>query len=332
MVTIRDVAREANVSVGSVSRYLNGFELKKQNMLNIQAAIEKLNYEENIIAKGLKNNKSLSVGVVINSLTDVFATSIVTALESYLEENNYSIIICDYQEDPEKLERKLEFLKTRSVDGVILFHIEEPLPIFKEYKKAGIPIIAIDCPIKDFEADSIVVNNEAASIEAVTRLLEMGHERIGLIAGSQNRYIGRERLSGFTKAMAKNKVPFDETQIRIGNYKKESGYAEMNRLLKQKTPPTAVYVNNYYMTLGAVQAILEAKKSIPEDISIIGFDYFELSDILKPALTVIEQPVKQIGMAAGELMLRRIKGDFSDFPMQLMLDTSLLWRDSVKKN
>lgn len=331
MVTIRDVAREAKVSVGSVSRYLNGFQLKPQNMLNIQSAIKKLNYEENIIAKGLKNNKSLSVGVVINSLTDVFATSIVTSLESHLEKNNYSIIICDYQEDSEKLERKLEFLKTRSVDGVILFHIEEPLPIFKEYQKAGIPIIAIDCPIKEFEADSIVVNNQGASFEVVTRLIEAGHEHIGLIAGTQNRYIGRERLSGYMKAISASQLEFDEQQVRIGDYKKESGYAEMKALLQQETPPTAVYVNNYYMTIGAVQAILESKKTIPEDISIIGFDHFELSDMLKPALTVVEQPVKKIGTVAGELILRRIKGDLTDFPTQIMLHTTLLWRESVKE-
>lgn len=331
MATIRDVAKEAKVSVGTVSRYLNGFTLKEDNMKNIASAIEKLKYEENIIAKGLKNNRSLSIGVVINSLTDVFATSIVTAMESYLELNNYSIIICDYQQDIHKLNQKLEFLKTRSIDGVVVFHVEKSLPIFDEYKKAGIPIISIDCPIRDFETDSILVNNEGASYEAVNKLIEYGHKNIGVIAGSQDHYIGIERLKGYKKAMINASLPLAKEHMRTANYTKESGYVEMKNLLLCHKKVTAVYTTNYYMTLGAVQAILEANLRIPEDVSLIGFDYFELSDIFQHKLSVVKQPVEDIGIEAGKLILERIKGNREDFPLIKKLDTELYWRESVQK-
>lgn len=329
MATIREVAKEAGVSLGTVSRYLNGHQLKEANMRNIGAAIEKLGYEENIIAKGLKNNKSLSIGVVINTLTDVFATSIVTYLESYLEANNYSLILCDYQNDLSKLEQKLEFLRSRSVDGVVIFHLEKKLPVLNKFEKEGIPIVAVDSPIKDFETDTVLVDNYKASYDVVQKLAELGHKKIGIIAGSQDRFIGRERLNGFIDAMKKLGI-YAEATIEIGDYKKESGYVKAKKMLDQGEI-TALYTTNYYMTLGAVQAVYERQLMIPDDISIVGFDHFELSDIFQPKLTVVEQPVKQIGEMIGALLIQKIKNPTSTEKTVVELETSLLWRESVKK-
>ncbi|GGC86224.1 LacI family DNA-binding transcriptional regulator [Enterococcus wangshanyuanii] len=329
MATIREVAKEAGVSLGTVSRYLNGHQLKKTNMDNIRAAIEKLGYEENIIAKGLKNNKSLSIGVVINTLTDVFATSIVTYLESYLEENNYSLILCDYQNDLQKLEKKLEFLRSRSVDGVVIFHLEEKLAVLDKFRNEGIPIIAVDAPIADFQTDTVLVDNYHASYTVVEKLAKLGHKKIGVIAGSQDRFIGRERLNGYVDAM-KNLDLYDSSLVKIGDYKKESGYVKAGELLAEGEI-TALYSTNYYMTLGAVQAIYEQQLVIPEDVSVIGFDHFELSDILQPKLTVIEQPVQQIGETIGTLLIKKIKDSDSAENAVVELPTTLLWRDSTKK-
>jgi LacI family transcriptional regulator len=328
MATIREVAKEAGVSLGTVSRYLNGHQLKETNMKNIQAAIEKLGYEENIIAKGLKNNKSLSIGVVINTLTDVFATSIVTYLESYLEENNYSLILCDYQNDLSKLEKKLEFLRSRSVDGVVIFHLEEKLAVLDKFRQEGTPIIAVDAPITNFQTATVLVDNYQASYNVVERLAELGHKKIGIIAGSQDRFIGRERLNGYVDAMKKLGL-YEPSIIKIGDYKKESGYLNAKQLLAEEKI-TALYSTNYYMTLGAVQAIYERQLIIPEDVSVIGFDHFELSDILQPKLTVVEQPVQQIGETIGALLIQKIKHPEQVENSVIELQTSLLWRDSIK--
>jgi LacI family transcriptional regulator len=166
-----------------------------------------LGYEENIIAKGLKNNKTLSIGVVINVLTDVFATSIVTELETHLEANNYSLILCDYQNDfvklEQKLEQKLEFLRSRFVDGIVIFHLGQKLPILEQLEKEGIPIVAVDSPIRDFLSDAVLVDNYQASYDVVNKLFELGHQKIGIIAGTQDRFIGRERLNGYVDATRK---------------------------------------------------------------------------------------------------------------------------------
>lgn len=329
MVTIREVAKEAGVSIGTVSRYLNGHQLKTVNMVNIQKAIDKLGFEENFIAKGLKNNRSHSVGVLVNSLTDVFATSIVSSLENYLEENNYSLLLCDYQNDYQRLERKLEFLRSRSVDGIVIFHLEKNLPILNRLRDEGVAIVAVDSPIKAFKSDTVLVDNYQASFNAVDKLYENGHENIGIISGSTDRYIGSERFRGYEDSM-KTKEIFSEDLLVMGDYTKEAGYRGALTLLENKDI-TAIYSTNYYMTLGLVQALFEKGKKIPEDISVIGFDHFELSDIIEPKLTVIEQPIKEMGLAVGKLVLERITNKNMDHTTTIMMATNLLWRKSVKK-
>ena len=298
-------------------------------MVTIQRAIDKLGYEENIIAKGLKNNRSMSIGVLVNSLTDVFATSIVSSLENFLEVNNYSLLLCDYQNDHSRLERKLEFLRTRSVDGIVVFHLEENLPILKTLHDEGIAIVAVDSPIKGFKTDTVLVDNYQASYQVVDKLSEMGHKKIGIIAGDTHRYIGAERLNGYIDSM-KNKGVFSEDLIVVGNYTKEDGYSGALKLL-EKSELTALYSTNYYMTLGLVQAVFELGRKIPDDISIVGFDHFELSDIIQPKLTVVEQPIGEMGEMIGKLILERIKEKKEGMFTTVELSTNLLWRDSVKK-
>ncbi len=328
LATIREVAKEAGVSIGTVSRYLNGYQLKKSNMINIKRAIEKLGYVENIIAKGLKNNRSLSIGVVINSLTDVFATSIVSYLETYLEKNNYSLLLCDYQNDYERLERKLEFLKSRSVDGMVVFHVEKKLDVLQKMKESGIAIVAVDSPIKNFKTDTVLVDNYQASYNVVDRLFEMGHEKIGIVAGSTHRFIGNERLNGYIDSMKRKNI-YQEGLVVMGDYTKESGYEKTKELLCNQEI-TALYSTNYYMTLGAVQALYEGKYSIPRDISVVGFDHFELSDIIQPKLTAVEQPIQKMGDMIGKLILERIDSAIDNQYTTAELDTTLLWRDSVR--
>jgi LacI family transcriptional regulator len=331
-VTIREVAKRANVSLGTVSRYLNGYKLREHNRLRIEEAIRELGFQENIIAKGLKNNRSMTIGVVLASLTDLFATSVITAAESILAKENYSIIVCDFQSSQLQLEQKLRFLKSRSVDGLILFPGKYSCPeILQEYADDGIPVVIVNDDMPSFQTDKVTVDNSNASFRAVEWLIHQNHRDIAIINGDLGTYTGRERYKGYLEAMQTYDIKPRDEYITYGHFSNRGGYEAAINLLSLEKPPTAIYITNYYMTFGAIIAINERKIKIPGDISIIGFDHFELSDVINPPLTVVEQPTQRIGEMAAQTVIRRIKGDYDDFPVSISVKTRMIIRDSVKK-
>jgi LacI family transcriptional regulator len=331
-VTIRDVAKKANVSLGTVSRYLNGYTLREQNRLRIEEAIRELGFQENIIAKGLKNNRSMTIGVVLASLTDLFATSVISAAESILARDNYSIIVCDFESSQAKLDQKLHFLKSRSVDGLILFpgkfNCSETL---QEYIDDGIPVVIANDDMPSFQTDKVTVDNSNASFRAVEWLIHQNHRDIAVINGDLDTYTGRERYKGYLEALQTYDIKPRDEWIAYGHFSNRGGYEAAKYLLSLKRPPTALYITNYYMTFGAIIAINERKVKIPDEISIVGFDHFELSDVINPPLTVVEQPTSRIGEMAARTVLRRIKGDYEDFPVSISVKTRMILKNSVRK-
>lgn len=308
MATVRDVAKRAQVSIGTVSRYLNGEKLKSSTQERVEEAIVFLEYRQNYIAKGLKNNRSLAIGVLINSLKDVFATSVVSSLETYVEKFGYSIILSDYQSDPKRLAEKVEFLLKRSIDGLVVFHGENHSVTLKKAVQDSIPIVAIDSPIEEIKADTVLIDNYDASYQATQRLIDKGLKKIGIIAGQKENFIGRERLRGYKKALETNKITLNNQLIWNGDYSVQSGYEGVNKLLNENSNLDAIFTINYYMTLGAIKALRQHNMKIGEDIGLIAFDRFEYNDVLTPAITSITQPVEQMGEVAGELLIERITG------------------------
>ena len=331
-VTVRDVAKKANVSVGTVSRYLNGYKLREPNRIRIEEAIEELGFRENFIAKGLKNNRSMTIGVVLASLTDLFATSVITAAERVLAQDNYSIVVCDFESSQEKLEQKLSFLKSRSVDGLILFPgsctVSDEL---REYLADNIPVVIVNDDMPGFGTDKVMVDNVNASFRAVEYLIHNNHRDIAIINGDQGTYTGRERFKGYNEALRTYDIPLREEYVTYGHFSNRGGYTAAKELLALEHPPSAIYTTNYDMTFGAITAIKHYKVNILDDLSLIGFDRLDLSDVLNPPVTVVEQPTKRLGELAASTVLRRLKGDHEGFPVQHSVNTRLILKDSVKK-
>lgn len=331
-VTIHDVAKRAGVSVGSVSRHINGHLLKEKNRNAIEQAIAELGFKENLIAKGLKRNRTMTIGVLIGSLTDIFSTSIVTSMEKIMETENYSLIICDYEGQNDKFSNKLEFLRARFIDGLVVFPGAGRDDLLKVVNDWNIPTVVINDDIKGIQIDRVLVDNANASFRATEKLIHMGHRKIAVINGSKDSYASVERFKGYLEAIKLYDIQINDKYIKYGDFNNKGGYYACLELLNLEEPPTAIYVTNYYMTLGAMMAINKKGITVPDKLSVIGFDRFDFMDFFKPVLTVVEQPTSEIGETAAYLLLKRLKGDYSDFPSKIMLNTRMVMGDSVIEN
>ena len=328
-VTIQEVAEQAGVSIGTVSRYVNGAHLREKNRLNVEKAIEDLGFKTNVSA----------IAVLVPALTSNFAMSIVTEIERIVVKEGYNNIVCDFENNYSALQERLKFFKNRAISGIVLFPLTQRdnigsstiVRLLKEYIAENIPVVLVDEAIPTFETDTVLVDNTHASFRAVEHLILHNHRKIAILNGRQNAYVSQERLQGYIEALQTYKIPIEEQWITWGDFRTKGGYAAVKELYESSDRPTALYSTNYNMTIGAAIALNEMQIQIPEELSIIGFDHFSGLDVIRPLLTVIEQPLDEIGKTAGELILKRIKADYTDFPQKFKLKTRMLVRDSVRK-
>ena len=333
--TIKDIQKETGLGLATISKYINGGNVLDKNKKLIDDAIKKLDYSVNEFGRSLKTKKSMTVGIIIPELSNIFVTSIITVIEDILRKNGYSIIVCDCRTD-EKLERDvIEFLLSKRVDGIISM----PVAITGEYlKKAtnrGIPIVLIDRLVEGIDADAVMVDNRSASEKAIDYLVENGHKNIGIIVGPSDVYTSQQRLIGYKNALSKIGIKANDENIIQANYTVEGGYEGMKKLISENKDMSATFVTNYEMTLGAIIAINEMNIKIPEDLSFIGFDNLQLSKIVKPKLSIVDQPLEQIGWNAANIILKRLNTNKDSGKLEakqkIELMTSLIKRESVRK-
>lgn len=328
--TIKDVAKYTGLSIATISKYLNGGNVLEENRKLIEEAIRALDFKVNEIARGLKTNKTMTIGVLIPDFNNLFFTTIVSNIENVLIKNGYSTILCDYKNDIELEKEKFNFLVNKQVDGIIIIPQGDIGGYIKEQLKKNIPLVLVDRALEDVECDTILVDNMNASYNAVEHLITRGHRRIGIIRGPDNIFTSIERLKGYIRVHKDYSMKIDESLVKKGDNDVESGYRCLNELMEMDVPPTAVYITNYEMTLGAIMAINERNVKVPDDLSVIGFDNLHIARIVKPPLTIVVQPMEQIGEVAANTVLKRIKGDMSNYPSMVRLKTELMINQSVK--
>ena len=307
MSTIKDIARETGLSLATISKYMNGGHVLDENRRKIDEAIEKLDYKVNYFARGLKTNRSMTVGVLLPTIASPFFGRVVAALDQELRAGGYNSIVCSYDFDPERELEKLRFLVSNNVDGIIF--VPEHISAAALSAAAGeTPVILMDRAIPDFEGDVVVADNLNAIYTAVESLFREHHRRIGIIVGPQDISTAYERMVGYRRVLEDYHIPVDEDLIRVGNYDLESGYRLFNELLDLPEPPTAICVTNYDMTIGAITAAHERGVALPEEVGFIGFDNIDLCAIVTPPLPIVEQPMDEMGRTAARIMLRRLGG------------------------
>ena len=321
MATIKDIARETGLSLATISKYMNGGHVLDQNRVRIEAAIQKLGYQVNYFARGLKTNRSMTIGVLLPTLSSPFYGRLVEAMDAQFRTRGYHCVLCSYNFDPALELDQLRLLVGINVDGIVF----APERIAAEAVSgiAGtVPVVLIDRLIPDFRADAVVADSVSAICSAMELLFRRNHRRVGLLVGPQDISTARERMIGYRRIHEEHRIPVDESLIRIGSYDLESGYRLFNALMDLPEPPTAICVTNYDMTAGAIAAAQERSIRLPEQVDFIGFDNMDLCRVMTPPLPVVEQPVEEMGCRAAQLLLRRLEGG-KEPPQILRLKPSL---------
>ena len=278
--TIRDVAKKTGLSLGTISKYINGQPVRESNRVLIEQAIAELQFKPNKIAKGLRNSQTFSVAVLLPMLTSNFCTSMISTIESYLLPRGYSVIVCECHNDAQMELQKTKFLLDRMVDGIILIPYDTSGRQIELIQKNQTPLVVVDQLIKNHPADTIILDNQTASYEPVLQLIQMNHKKIAIITGGEDHYTSQERLAGYKKALTEYGLPICPAYIQCGEYTTVGGYDAMQRLAALADPPTAVFISNYDMEIGAYLAINSLNLQIPDDISIIGFDNLPLVNLV----------------------------------------------------
>jgi len=311
VVTIKDVAKETNLAISTISKYMNGGNVRSKNKKIIDEAIQKLGYRPNDNARGLRNAKTYTVGVLIDSLGSQYFSKVTQIVEKFLKKEGYSVLVCCHKDDARKAREAIEFLVAKQVDGIIIEALESDEDYTAPLRYHNIPY------------------------QATEYLIQQGHKKIAIISGTSidntGLLAGKERLTGYLRAMEDYELEVQKEYVVEGNFKFESGYKCMQKLWNLKKRPSAVFISNYNMCLGAMAALNDMKIAIPEELSLVTFDDLEFSVISNPMLTAIKQPMEEIAEKAVELVLRRIDGDYADYPKNLKLPTELVVRDSVAK-
>lgn len=317
MASIREVAQAAGVSVGSVSRYLNGQKLKEANMEKIAQAIQELDYKENLIAKGLKNNRSFSIGLLMRHFSSRLSTEIIASIEAVMEEKGYSLLLSGFEGNPKLIGKKIDSLLTHAIDGLIIFEADEEWAEMKQLADIPIPVISLNSPNASANIDSILVDDRSSVQKTMTKMIEEGHRSIGVIAGPQTDYTARERLEGALASAAS----LVSTEVYTGDYSRLSGYEGAKELLAKGV--TSLVVCNYNMSIGVLEYLNQANIQIGKDIAYAHYDYFEERPLILDSRITIQQPAQAIGRCCGERMIERIEGRNTETGITILFENKI---------
>lgn len=306
---LTEVARRARVSISTVSRTINQTgKISEKTQERIRRIMREIGYRPNRVARRLRaGGKCHLLGLIIPNIQNPFFADLARGVEDVAYRNNFAVLLCNYDEDPVKEHFYLDVMQQESVDGIILPPISERDAAVLRVARSGVPVVCVDRALANASCDQVEIDNHRGALEAVSHLIARGHRRIGLISGPADSSTGRERLAGYRRALADAGVEVDASLIRYGDYKKESGRQLAEELLGASKPPSALFVCNNLMTIGALEAISARRLRIPEQIGLIGFDDIPLAAVFQPPLTVVRQPAYEVGRSAAELLLKRIE-------------------------
>ncbi len=328
MVTLKHVADRAGVSFSTVSRAINHPDkVHDETRARVEAAIRHLGYTPHRAARRLRGQPTHAqiFGLLIPDIENPFYSGIVRGVEDRAFAGGYAVILSNTNEDPDRERFYLDVLRQEAAAGAILPPSSDGSGL--DLEALGFPVVCVDRRPERGAFDTVVVDNEAGAFEAVAHLARLGHQRIGLVAASLSLSTSRERKAGYLRALREHGLPADERWVRTGEPRREAGRTLAFDLLGSPDPPTALFVGNNVMAMGALMAARSRGLRVPDDLSVVGFDDPPWTQLVSPPLTTVRQPTFEIGRTAADLLLQRVE-DPDREPALVTLPTALVVRGS----
>ncbi|WND03582.1 LacI family DNA-binding transcriptional regulator [Temperatibacter marinus] len=332
MATIYEVSKLAGVSLATVSRVINGNEkVRDVTRKKVMKAVEELNYRPNSVAKSLASNKTDSIGILVSELHGPIFGSMMSEIEATLRNAGKHVIFTAGHSDEQSEREGIEFLLNRNCDALIL-HVEaiSDADLVAYQARAKTPFIFLNHFIDALPDNCIYLNNELGGQLSAQALIDKGHKHLAYIAGPFWKQDANERFRGFKNSLEAAEFILDDDLVFEGDYHEDSGYLGMKQILETKKPFTGVACANDEMAAGAMRAIREAGITIPDDISIVGFDNIIFTRFMSPKLTTIHFPIDAMGKMAAQLVMKRLYGMEMKDPVQYQFDPTLIERESIR--
>nr|WP_309787374.1 ribose operon transcriptional repressor RbsR [Pantoea dispersa] len=327
---MKDVARLAGVSTSTVSHVINNNRFVSEQVRDrVEQAIRELNYAPSALARSLKIKQTRTIGMLLTASSNPFYSEVVRGVENSCYERGYSLILCNTEGDEERMNRSLETLMQKRVDGLLMMCTETHLPsaeILNRYP--SVPMVMMDWAPFEGRGDIIQDNALLGGELATQYLIDRGYTRIACIAGPLDKTPARLRLDGFHQAMAASGLAVPPGYVVDGDFEFQGGFNAMSQLLALDPPPQAVFTSNDAMAVGVYHALYQAGLRVPQDMAVMGYDNIELARYLTPPLSTIHQPKDELGELAIDTLIHRMS-DPDASQQTLVLTPELVERGSV---
>ena len=338
MATIKDVARLAGVSIGTVSSVLNDKPVVSEKLKKrIWDAIKATGYSPDGVARSLRLGRSRSIALVVGDISNPFFTSLARAVEAYASQAQHLVIVANSDEQPDKELELLKMLREQRVAGILL----APSGHDARYVAAlsqivDVPLVLVDRSLPGTPFDSVVVDNALAARMVTNYLVRLNHRRIAMVQGKQHLWTTEQRLRGFRECLASAQITPEEGFEFSADSRIDSAYEAVQRLLSLPEPPTAIFAANNLMMLGAIEAVMDMGFQCPQEISLAGIDDFPWSSAIRPRLTTVAQPIEELGARAVRRLLEKLNQKKEGIepgpgPQIITLEPRLLIRDSCAR-
>lgn len=331
MASIKDVAREAGVSISTVSHVINKTKyVSEEKVKKVNNTILKLGYTPNIFAKGLKTKKSNIISLILHDTLDPLYISLINGVTKIAEQNSYGVMLFNSENNVKKEEESLKHSISKSVDGIILDPVGVKNCYIKKIIDKEIPIVFAERLLREIKAPSVLANIEEGTYKAIQYLINNDHKNIGFITDSSNINTSKDSFAGYKKALADNNISLKSEYIKTGVSSHTGGYKSVISLMLLSKKPSAIFISDKLMTIGGIDALNHLNIKQPNEIELIGISNDELSTIINPTLSILSLPTQLIGIKSTELLIELIEGRNGNDLQTKYLPTELIIKDYTK--